>query len=72
MVSVNMKKDKNVTNVGTNYRRTKKGICKTHNIWILVIACPNSRAVHLELFNYKTTEEFVPAMKRFCNRRSTP
>ena len=38
----------------------------------IVIACHNSRAVHLELVNDKTTEEFVLAMKRFCNRRSTP
>ena len=49
-----------------------KGICKTRKIWILVIACHNSRAVHLELVNDKTTEEFVLALKRFCNRRSTP
>ena len=44
----------------------------TRKIWILVIACHNSRAVHLELVNDKTTEEFVLALKRFCNRRSTP
>ena len=50
----------------------EKGICKARKIWILVIACHNSRAVHLELVNDKTTEEFVLAMKRFCNRRSTP
>ena len=41
-------------------------------IWKLVIACHNSRAVHLELVNDKTTEEFVLAMKRFCNRWSNP
>ena len=43
----------------------EKGICKTCKIWILVIACHNSCAVHLELVSDNTTEEVVLAMKRF-------
>ena len=49
-----------------------KGSCKTRKIRILGIACHNSRTVNLELVNDETTEEFVLAMKRFCNRRATP
>ena len=49
----------------TTKEQKEKGICKTRKIWILVIACHNSRAVHLELVNDKTTEEFVLTMKCF-------
>ena len=67
-------KDKKCTKCGhkPNKEIKENGICKTRKVWILVIACHNSRGVHLELVNDKTTEEFVLAMKRFCNRRSTP
>ena len=37
----------------------EKGICKTCKISILVIACHNSHAVHLELVDDRTTEEFA-------------
>ena len=63
---------KNVKNVDTNLQKNKKGICKTRKIWVLVIACHNRRAAHFELVNDKTTEEFLLAMKCFCNRQSNP
>ena len=41
-------------------------------IWVLVIICHSTRAIHLEIVYDHTTDEFLLALKRFTNRRSTP
>ena len=46
--------------------------CSTQKVYICVFCCQSSRAVHLELLNDKTTEEFLLAIKRMANRRSMP
>ena len=44
----------------------------TAKIWVLVIICHSTRAIHLEMLYDQTTDEFLLALKRFTNRRSTP
>ena len=46
-------------------KRDDEGMRKSH---ICVFMCMHSRAVHFELTNDITTEEFLNALKRFTNR----
>ena len=41
-------------------------------MWVLVIICHSTRAIHLEMVYDHTTDEFLLAQKRFVNRRSNP
>ena len=47
-------------------KRDDEGMRKSY---ICVFTCMHSRAVHFELTNDMTTEEFLNALKRFINRR---
>ena len=43
-----------------------------HKVYILLFTCMNTRAVHLEMVNSMTVEDFVLAFVRFNNRYGTP
>ena len=51
------------------YRHSKK---RDGKAYILLFACSLTRAIHLELLNNQTTEEFMKAFKRFIARRGRP
>ena len=41
-------------------------------VWIVIFTCSLCRAVHLELVENSTTEQFLSAFRRFISRRGTP
>ena len=41
-------------------------------MYVLVIGCHASRAIHLEMLQDRSTESFIMALKRFSNRRGRP
>ena len=61
-----IKKEKEWKN---NPKQNAKNLTK---VWVLVIICHSTRAIHLEMVYDHTTDEFLLALKRFANRRSTP
>ena len=52
-----------------NPKQNAKNLTK---VWVLVIICHATRAIHLEMVYDHTTDEFLLALTRFANRRSTP
>ncbi|KAF0154889.1 MAG: Pao retrotransposon peptidase domain-containing protein [Ignavibacteria bacterium] len=44
----------------------------TTKCWICLFTCLAVRAIHLELVNYLTAEEFLQALRRFIARRGKP
>jgi hypothetical protein len=64
------------TNVGLDFTgplylkvKGKSELCKAY---ICIFVCEDTRAVHLELTNNMTTEEFLQAYRRMVNRRGMP
>lgn len=58
-------------NVGLDYT----GALRTRGedkVYILLFTCATTRAVHLELCDNMSSEEFLLAFRRFCARRSIP
>ena len=45
---------------------------ETHKIWIFIFTCSLSRAVHLEIMQNMSAEQFTMALRRFINRRGKP
>ncbi|XP_043236743.1 uncharacterized protein LOC122389116 isoform X2 [Amphibalanus amphitrite] len=41
-------------------------------VWVLLITCATSRAVHLELVRSQATADVILALRRFCAIRGTP
>lgn len=57
--------------VGLDYTGALK--TREHDkVYILLFTCATSRAVHLELCDNMSCEEFMLAFRRFCARRSFP
>ena len=54
---------------GPLYIKTSEGPRKT---WVCLFTCMVIRAVHLELLQDMTTEEFLMGFKRFISQRGTP
>ena len=52
--------------------KTKIKDCPTKKVYVLVIGCHASRAIHLEMLQDRSTESFIMALKRFSNRRGRP
>ena len=46
--------------------------CQTKKVYVLVIGCHASRAIHLEMLQDRSIESFIMALKRFSNRRGRP
>ena len=55
-----------------DWRKTSQTSKEIIKVWVLVIICHSTRAIHLEMVYDHTTDEFLMALKRFTNRRSTP
>jgi hypothetical protein len=52
---------------------TKQGRGKVRTKrYLLLFTCAATRAVHIELMAGASTEDFLSALSRFCNERSTP
>ena len=51
---------------------TKKPMCKTKKIWVVLFGCLATRHVTLELLQDKCTEAFVMAFQRMTACHSTP
>ncbi|PIC27717.1 hypothetical protein B9Z55_019889 [Caenorhabditis nigoni] len=45
---------------------------KTGKVWVLLITCLVTRAVHLEIVTNNQTSGFINALRRFIGRRGTP
>ena len=45
---------------------------KEKKVWICILTCVTVRAVHLEIVDDMTTEQFLMALQRFISRRNTP
>ncbi|XP_028415022.1 uncharacterized protein LOC114538101 [Dendronephthya gigantea] len=68
------------TNVGLDFmgplylkhKLQAKGKRETTKAYVCIFACEDSRAVHFELTNNMTTEEFLQAFRRMANRRGMP
>ena len=58
--------------VKRDWRKSSPNSKETTKVWVLVIICHSTRAIHLEMVYDQTTSEFLLALKRFTNRRSTP
>ena len=58
--------------IKTDWRKQSIKSKITTKIWVLVIICHATRAIHLEMVYDHTTDQFLLALKRFVNRRSTP
>jgi len=43
-----------------------------HKAYITLFTCASTRAVHLELCNYMSTDKFLMALQRFVGRRVLP
>ncbi|KAK6731725.1 hypothetical protein RB195_007910 [Necator americanus] len=56
--------------LGPIYYRDTNGI--RSKVWICLITCMATRAVHLEVVNSNTTQDFLLAFRRFIARRGTP
>ena len=55
---------------GPLYLKVTKGSeSSTSKAYVCIFICENSRAVHLELLNSMTTEDFLQAFRRMVNRR---
>ena len=52
--------------------KTKTKDCPTEKVYVLVIRCHASRAIHLEMLQDRSTESLIMALKRFSNRRGRP
>ncbi|XP_015772515.1 PREDICTED: uncharacterized protein LOC107350789 [Acropora digitifera] len=63
------------TNIGLDftgplYLKVKEGSkTSTSKAYVCIFICEDSRAVHLELLNSMTTEDFLQAFRRMANRR---
>ena len=49
-----------------------KDISNTSKVYILLLTCATSRAIHLELTPNMNVSAFLRAFRRFCSRRGTP
>ena len=58
--------------VKKDWQKSSKNSKDITKIWVLVIICHSTRAIHLEMVYNQTADEFLLALKRFTNRRSTP
>ena len=45
---------------------------ETHKVWIVIFTCSLSRAVHLEIMQNMSAEQFIMALRRFISRRGKP
>ena len=45
---------------------------KETKVWVLLLTCATSRAVHLELVRSQATADVILALRRFCAIRGTP
>lgn len=54
-----------------NFKVYDQALCK-QKMYILIFTCMNTRAIHLELVKNMSTEEFILAFIRFCNRFTIP
>lgn len=62
------------THCGLDYMGpiTTKENDQTVKIWICLITCMSTRAIHLEIVSDNSTIEFLLALRRFMARRGTP
>ena len=45
---------------------------ETHKVWIVIFTCSLSRAVHLEIMQNMSAEQFIMALRRFISRCGKP
>ena len=45
---------------------------KERKVYLLLLTCSLSRAIHLEMLSNQTTQEFIHALKRLIARRGRP
>ena len=45
---------------------------KETKVWICIFTCATVRAVHLEVVDDMTAEQFLMSLRRFISRRNTP
>ena len=57
---------------GPLYIRHSLKDTNTHKVWIVIFTCTLSRAVHLEIMQDMSAEQFILALRRFISRRGTP
>ena len=44
----------------------------TFKVWIVIFTCTLTRALHLEIMQDMSTEQFLLAFRRFISRRGSP
>ena len=55
------------------YTKHTLGKKETHKkVWMIIFTCALSRAVHLEIMQNMSAEQFITALGRFISRRGKP
>ena len=57
---------------GPLYMRHSLKYTNTHKVWIVIFTCTLTRAVHFEIMQGMSAEQFILALRRFISRRRTP
>ena len=57
---------------GPLFTKHTSGDKETHKVWIVIFTCALSRAVHLEIMQNMSAEQFIMALRRFISRRGKP
>ena len=57
---------------GPLFTKYTPGEKETHKVWIVIFTCSLSRAVHLEIMQNMSAEQFIMALRRFISRRGKP
>ena len=54
---------------GPLFTKRTPGEKETHKVWIVIFTCSLSRAVHLEIMQNMSAEQFIMALRRFISMR---
>ena len=57
---------------GPLFMERTPGEKETHKVWIVIFTCSLSRAVHVEIKQNMSPEQFIMALRRFISRRGKP
>ena len=57
---------------GPLFTKRTPGEKETHKVWIVIFTCSLSWAVHLEIMQNMSAEQFIMALRRFISRRGKP